>query len=136
MSEYVYGPAGRLQMSEKGIAALSFGETTTRKDDVMTYRQRVMALAEELGASVETGPEGFAYTIQVMAPVGHHWIEGGVHELVASHESDCGEPAELLWQDLWERMNYGVKKCNAETCESWMHDVTGCEWWDYEPEAT
>jgi len=77
-------------------------------------RQDVLAMAEDLGATVRENAGGVQGEILVEAPPGHHWVEG-VHELVALYTP--GGKAEA-WADLYERMAAGIEVCNA-----------GCEWW-------
>lgn len=73
----------------------------------MTARQKVRALAAELGATVEQ--EGGE--IAVTAPDGMQWA-CGVIELVASRWER--EPMEILWQDVLDRMREGVKPESPE----------------------
>ncbi len=90
----------------------------------MTTKQKVLALAKKLGATIEYGVVGRKYEILVEAPPHYHWEEGDIHELVVSQAN--GFPVNELWEDIYSRMIGGVAKCTAETC-SWADG--GCEWW-------
>jgi hypothetical protein len=89
----------------------------------MTNRQKALALANELGATIDTLPSSRPragrgehdqrdFEVTVEAPNGCHWADG-VHELVITAET-----ASEGWRQAIERMNAGVETCSAE-----------CEWW-------
>lgn len=81
----------------------------------MTPRQRVMKLADKLGATVEIDLEG-GFTVRVEAPTNQHWEEG-VHELVAFQYS--GFDTKELWSILLDRMCDGTCECDLNECEWW-----------------
>jgi hypothetical protein len=80
----------------------------------MTTRQKVLALASELGATIEDDAAGFAKHVNIIAPEGHHWNDGEIHELVGSYYTHKAE----VWDDLLGRMGTGVETCN-EHCDYW-----------------
>lgn len=76
----------------------------------MTSKQKVLKLAEELGAEVESGGEGSSFEITVDAPDGFHWKGDGLHQLVESIWDN--EKPESLWRDALERMQDGLEPCD------------------------
>jgi len=81
---------------------------------ITEIKSRVRALAATLGAKI---CENSRTDIEVEAPDGYCWsCEGGwgLHVLVASQWDD--EPIGHLWRDLWERMDYGIEKCDCDEC--------------------
>lgn len=81
----------------------------------MTTRQKVVALAKEIGATITEDNDGFSKSVCVESPNGHHWNDCEVHELVGQYYTHKSE----VWADLLSRMETGVERC---------HD--GCEYWE------
>ena len=82
-----------------------------------TIKQKVIKLAEELGATVEAASDETRFIIEVEAPPGHHWTDAQLHEMVSTQFK--GFDTKECWADILERM-----KCGTEPCHS------GCEWWE------
>ena len=78
-----------------------------------TLKQRVVSLAESLGAKVETQKTDTSFEILVEAPKGMHWDEE-VHELVCSQFS--GFNTNDMWKEVLIRMQDGVEPCHSK-CE-------------------
>lgn len=79
----------------------------------MTPRQKVYALARQIGATMtELNNDGLV-EVCATAPKGWHWVCSGVFELVWS-DTD-GEPKAGAWIDLLERMLGGLDPCD-ECC--------------------
>lgn len=81
----------------------------------MTPRQKVIALAADIGATVETEKDDSSYTVRVESPKGTRWSEG-VHQLVLWQFS--GFDTKELWVDAFDRMSAGFNACDGN-----------CEWW-------
>lgn len=78
----------------------------------MTYRQKVFALAEELGVEIENNCTNIYFDYCAWAPDGYHFKEEQLHGLVISQYS--GFPTEPLWKDMFERMQGGLEKCELD----------------------
>jgi len=86
---------------------------------VITPKQKVMDLAEKLGATIDIDPASSDFTVTVTAPEGHHWNDEELHLLVESQFR--GYTTYPLWVTLLERMQLGVETCHEN-----------CGWWDAE----
>lgn len=75
----------------------------------MTAKQRVMSLAQELGATIDDGSAGNEWFFNIDAPRGKRWVEGSVHSIVTSQYR--GTNTHPMWQDALERMRYGLEDC-------------------------
>jgi hypothetical protein len=85
-----------------------------------TARTRGLALAKKLGATVIRDHHT---EVEVEAPHGYCWsADPGVHSLVSS-ECESSDTWEILWQDMLERMEYGIEKCGDPDCE-WCHSTS------------
>ena len=78
----------------------------------MTPKRRVEELAKKMGATVS----GESYSVTVDAPDGCHWADSGVHGMVCDS-----------WKDALERMNWGLEKCDKDTCCLWDDGAGRCE---------
>lgn len=90
----------------------------------MTPKQKVMALAKKLGATVEHegDKKRGMFEVTVEAPPGHHWVDEQVHELVCNRPWHVtGSPTTKVWEAILERMEDGIEPCN-DNCEWWEDD--------------
>jgi hypothetical protein len=73
----------------------------------------IKSLAKAVGATVEYD-RGFGHNeLRVEAPHGHVWKCADIHELVDSSR----QPWTPDFDDVAQRMNYGVAKCETPNCE-------------------
>lgn len=70
----------------------------------MTYKQKVMKLAEENGCSVETTNLPDHMRVDVDAPE-HHTFGGDLHAFVGYAYKGFNE-TDAMWKDLLERMEW------------------------------
>lgn len=77
----------------------------------------VRRLAKKFGAKVEVDNGGLTRVVMVEAPKGHVWKCDDLHELV---DSVYKGPWPQDYDDMIERMNYGIAKCEIPDCE-WCH---------------
>ncbi len=82
----------------------------------MTLR-KLKALAHKLGATIVDDKIGDTHECTAEAPHGKVWsCDGGLHMLVA-----CAyRPWKPDYEDLHERMEYGLEDCPDPECE-WCH---------------
>lgn len=88
-----------------------------------TYRQRVHALATEIGATVHVDDNRLLghFEVDVEAPAGQVWsCTGDIHALVASDQRGPWSKVPL-WKDLHERMEHGLQPCEVVDCD-WCGD--------------
>lgn len=72
----------------------------------------VMAVAKKIGATVEWTESA----TMVDAPVGFTWrCDDGLHCLVHGHNPRYGQKPH--YEDILERMEFGLEKCEAKDCE-------------------
>jgi|SaaInl8_150m_RNA_FD_contig_81_705282_length_1268_multi_3_in_0_out_0_2 hypothetical protein len=84
----------------------------------MTFRQKVLKLATELKAAVTVDKTENEFDIEVLAPAGFYWAEGGdCHILVANKYYTESIKTENLWKDLYLRMSEGLENCKNHKCE-------------------
>ena len=85
----------------------------------MTLRQKVFKLAKELEAVIEErGTTYDGWDITVDAPAGYVWSSwGDLHGFVANNQHWPDEGKNALWADLYDRMQYGIEKCEIPNCE-------------------
>ncbi len=80
----------------------------------LTARERVKRIANALGATIEqTGSASSILTIQVDAPNGYHWQDGGVSALKAESRPTTESHVTLMWADLANRMAMGLRNGEA-----------------------
>ena len=73
-----------------------------------TPKQKVLLLAKELGADIETYKTEDGMQIDVIAPEGYRW-SGGPGVLCARYAGTWG-PANEAWSDIHERMMFGLEE--------------------------
>ena len=84
----------------------------------MTYKQKVLKLAQNLGAAITVDKTENEFDIEVFAPKGFFWDEGmGAHVLVANKHYTEDIKTEELWKDLFVRMSDGLESCDNHHCE-------------------
>jgi hypothetical protein len=91
----------------------------------MTPRQKVFALAEKLGATIEDagGPTWLHFNID--APHGMTWKgDTGLHCLVAGQAR--GFDTRDMWRDALDRMSHGIEPCEAGDECDFCHDTDHC----------
>ncbi len=85
----------------------------------MQTKTQAEQLAKQLGAEISIDTGRFTL-IWADAPPGQRWMCAGVHAIAASF--DVGEESEA-WEDLFERMEFGIEACpkggdeNCRTCD-------------------
>lgn len=82
----------------------------------MATLKHVKAAAAKIGAMVEDDMCGSAHECRVEAPRGFTWAHG-LHEFVDA----AYRPWKPDYEDILERMAFGVKPCEDPECE-WCHD--------------
>lgn len=82
----------------------------------MATLKQVKKAAEAIGATVVDDIVGLTHECRVEAPQGFHWADG-VHEFVDC----CYTPWKPDYQDLLDRMSYGVEPCDDQ-CEWWIEE--------------
>lgn len=85
------------------------------KGTKMTAREKVLKLAARMGAVVTLNDTGRRWVATVDAPDGQLWSCSGCHCLVGQQWD--GEPRVNVWQDLLDRMLYGLDQCSDPECE-------------------
>ena len=83
----------------------------------MTTRQKVFAIAKQLGVTID---DSMYHEVKCEAPHGTIWACSLVHEIVCT--KDTKEPMSVIWNDLLERMSYGIEKCEDDNCE-WCEGI-------------
>lgn len=79
----------------------------------MTTLKQVKSLALKFGAKVEDDKCGNTHECRVEAPYRKQWACDEIHELIA-----CAyRPWKPDYQDVLDRMNYGLIDCTDPDCE-------------------
>ncbi len=88
----------------------------------MTYQSKVRYAAKKIGAEIVCNSTTEQYDYEVLAPNGMIFSCDSIHLLVGN----CfkGDPAwyEEVWKDLYDRISFGVEKCETPDCEWCSHD--------------
>ena len=84
----------------------------------MTTLASVKKAARAIGARVEDDRAGYTHECRVEAPRGMIWSCADIHELISA----AYRPWKPDYQDLLDRMAYGVEKCDDPECD-WCHDL-------------
>jgi hypothetical protein len=79
---------------------------------VVTPKQKVVAIAEELGIQVD----GCGYEIEIWAPDGYHFGSTG------THVANCDG-----WADALRHIRFGLEQCDADTCDLWLDGEGRCD---------
>lgn len=91
-------------------------------------------LANKFGVELDFGGRDGEYGISVEAPKGYVWKANGTHELISnSWTEEYTDPntgvvtgkttsKKELWDDIYERMQYGIEKCPTPDCE-WCNEL-------------
>lgn len=79
-----------------------------------TTKQRALAIADQLGVTLDYGGMGTDFEITVDAPDGYHWASE-THQLVESIWDDQ-KPADL-WKSIADRMSQGLEKCDTANAD-------------------
>lgn len=84
----------------------------------MSTLAQAKKVANKFKATLVDQKVGYAHECCCEAPKGHIWKCDGLHELVDS----ANRPWKPDYQDLIDRMNYGVEKCEVSDCE-WCNET-------------
>ncbi len=72
----------------------------------MTPKQKVIAMATKLGATIYKNQKHDHFTVEVDSPGGKKFIGSGTHMMV------CFD-----WADALDRMSYGLETCEDDPCD-------------------
>jgi hypothetical protein len=84
----------------------------------MTARQEVISLSSELNSTLD---DSMYDEIKCEAPKGKIWACSLVHEIISAKEK-TEDPRCELWDDMLDRMSYGVEDCEDVECE-WCNNI-------------
>lgn len=85
----------------------------------MATLQQAKKVAEKFKATLVDDKSGNHHECRCEAPKGFVWkCDGTIHELIDS----CYRPWKPDYQDLIDRMNYGIEKCEEINCE-WCNEA-------------
>jgi len=85
----------------------------------MTTLKEVRAVAKRFGAKLEDDKCGNTHECRIEAPHRKRWACDSIHEIISSGN----RPWKPDYDDLLDRMNYGLEDCVGE-CE-WCDSETG-----------
>ncbi len=81
-------------------------------------REKVRRMAKRLGATFKVNSPADPLDVGVEAPRDHVWSCGvDIHELIGNCSDPFPEDVAETWEDLLDRMRYGVERCEVKDCE-------------------
>ena len=83
----------------------------------MTPKAKAETLVKLYGATMEVDRTGETSRVAIEAPLGQVWLCSEVHELVDS----VNKPYANDWQDLLQRMGWGLKACPYGAACEWCN---------------